>query len=348
MKFKTLSFAVLTSLSLIGCGGGSDHNNSNTDNNNTSNTHPPGNNGSTGNENQPNRQITQWSNFRTDYHYKNNVNLSLDITHTQFSIVNGKLYAILDDYDDQEIYLTTTGEYLAIGPINSQYGALLGDITVKNDQFTIYPYSKIGSKGLVFTHDNKRIDLSGKPVLVTIDPYLNWNVNYPQLNDNSFDPEFFNKLKGYQKLNFPQGSVCLQETKYTNNQSYLSLFQSSNDNKKLFEDYAASYLNHINHGYAKLTQFFNATAYLYSSDQNPENAQHGVANYQDNYYSAYLEQQGIEYDLAEYIQETKDKANNPNLSAEAKAAYLAYANDLSQGCDLYNDVAIKFLKQNIK
>lgn len=347
MKFKTLSFAVLTSLSLIGCGG-SDNNSDNSTNTNTGNNNNSNPNGSTGSGTQPNNQITQWSNFRTDYNYTNNVNISLDLSSAQFNIVNGKLYAVLDDYDDQEIYLTTSGEYLAMGPIDSKYGALLGDISVKNNQFTIYPYSKIGSTGLVFTQENQTIVLDGKPVLVAVDPYLNWDVNYPQFSYHKFDPAFLNTLKSYQKLSFPKGSVCLQETKYTNNQAYLTLFKSSNDNKQMFEDYAASYLNNVNHHYAKLTQFFNSTAYLYSYDQTTENAHDGVANYQGNYYATYLENKGAEYDLAAYIQDAKDQATDPTLSADEKAAHQALANDLSQSCDLYNDVAIQFLKQNIK
>ena len=272
----------------------------------------------------------------------------MDVTETEFNIVNGQLYAVLNDYDDQEIYLTNTGEYLGIGPIHSQYGALLGNIQINNDQFTIQPYSQTGAKGLIFNQENKRIDLSGKPVLVALEPYLNWNVNYPAYSSNTFEAGFLSKLKDYQKLTFPQGAVCLQETKYTNNQDYLTLFQSSNDNKKLFEDYATAYLNNVYHQYVKITQYLNATAYLYSYDQDPTNADYGVAEYQGRYYAAYKEAKGVEYDLAAYIQEAKDNAADPTLSAEEKAAYLAYANDLSQGCDLYNDVAIQFLKQNIK
>lgn len=336
MKFKTLSFAVLTSLSLIGCGGGSDSSNSTNQNANGSNG------------TQPNTQITQWSNFRIDYDYANNlqVNTSLDLTSAEFNIVNGKLYAVLDNYDDQEIYLTTSGEYRSMGPIHSQYGGLLGDITVQNDQFNIRPYSAINSTGLIFTQDNKKIDISGKPMLVTVDPHLNWNVNFPQITTVKFDNALLSKLRDYQKTTFPKGSICLQERKYTNNQRYLTLLQTSNNDKQTFDDYSSYYLN--NYNYVKLTQYFNSTAYLPSYDKTIENAQDGVANYQGQYYQAYLDHKGTEYDLAMNIKDVKDIANGPNLSAEVKAAYLSYANDLNQGCDLYNDVAIQFLKQNFK
>lgn len=339
MNIKTLSLAILTSFSLIACGGGSDHKNSDSssDNDHSNNTTTP-----------PSNSITQWSNFRLDYDNQNPTNTYLNIINVQFSIANGKLYAELEDYDEQEIYLTTTGEYLGIGPINSQYGALLGDITVNDDQFIIQPYSQIGSKGLTFTQDNKKIDLSNKSVLAAVDPYINWNVNYPQYSSQTFDPAFLSQLKGYQKLTFPQGSVCLQEEKYSNNQTYLHLYQSSDDNKQTFDRYAADYANHVNQSYIKFTQYFNATAYLYTPDSNAENAQDGVAEYQGQYLDAYLEKQGIEYNLAESIQEAKDHANQSNISAEDKSAYNAFADGLSQGCDLYNDVAIKFLKQNIK
>ena len=340
MNLKTLSIAISTSLMLIACGGGSSSNN---DVRNDNNANAP-----TDNNSSQNNQITRWSSFLLDYTHQNYINTGLDLINNEFNIVNGKLYGVMEDYDDQEVYLTTNGEYLGIGPIHSQYGALLGDITVSNDQFAIRPYSKIGSSGLIFTQNNKRIDLTGKPVLVTVSPDINWDAHYPEYSNNKIDAALLSKLKDYQKLTFPKGSVCLQQSKYTNNQAYLTLFQSSTDNKLRFENITTDYLNNVDTNYLKFTQYFNSIAYLYSYDKSQENAQGGVALYDGQYLSAYLERQGVEYDLSATIQEIKDAANDPDNTAEDKAAYLSYADDLSQGCDLYNDVAIQFLKQNIK
>lgn len=86
----------------------------------------------------------------------------LETINTEFNIVNHKLYIVLDNYDENEFYLTKDAEYRGFGPIHHHYAAEVGDITLSNDQFKISPYSAVGSKGLEFTQNTKKIEISAQ------------------------------------------------------------------------------------------------------------------------------------------------------------------------------------------
>lgn len=339
MKIKILSLIMSATL-LSACGGGSDgssQSNSPTPDENTQN-HP---------ETQPSTSDHQvWHTYRIDYWYDNQTgDNDFETIQSKLTIASGKLYAELDDYDDNEYYLTEDGEYRGFGPINSHYGAEVGDIKLEKNRFKVRPYSTLGSKGLEFTQDHIELDLSGQPVLAHVDPQLNVNVSdATQLS--KLPTPILNQLKNFQSLIFPAGSRCLQETQYANNQEYLTLYDLSLSHKNDFEHDEKSFHNQDPH-YYKVTGFNQAVSYLYSYDAKAEHADSGSALYLGQYFSSYLEKQGVEYNLAEDIQHIKETANLITDS-QNKAKELAYAEAKSKTCDLYNTTAADYLKKNVR
>lgn len=337
MNIKLLSLSLISTLMLSACGG-SDNN----DQKNQNNTQNPN------IDSNQNLTTQHWENFRLDQVYDSTGNIeNFEVINTQFNIVNGKLYAIYTDTENNEFYLTQEGEYRGFGPINNSYGAEVGDITVSDTQFKIRPYSPIGSKGLEFTQTHSKLDISGQSVLAALDPDLNWQIKYPQYVESSsaLSDQLIAKLKSYQALTFPQGSTCLHETEYANNQSYLVL--TDLEDQASFDADAKEYAE-LNKNYFKYTNFYNSVAYLYSYNGTESNANNGIATYKGLYYDTYKENAGIEFNLDKEIQTNKDLIAQSNYSNEEKSARLEAEDGMHKGCDLYNDVAIKFLKNNIK
>lgn len=339
MKFKILSFAIFSALMLSACGGSSDSSNSTSTSNNSTTTDSSNNNSNT---------AQQWEIFRIDYWYDQlNQFGDFNVLNTQITLVDGKAYATLDaDDDTNEIYLTTQGEYQTFGPTHSRYGTLMGEMTFSNNQLKLRPYSASGSTGLEFTSTVSKRDISGESMLATVDPELNWNLNYPQYSVKYSD-EINTKLKAYQALKFPAGSTCLLETQYSNNQEYLLLAEKDDEYQRLFKEYTERFTNQTKQEYFKLTKFKNVLAYHYSPDGTEANAFIGYAQYKDSYYSSSKVNAGVESNLADDIQSEKDLITN-NMSTEEKNARLAKADGLNKGCDLYNPIAASYLEQNLK
>lgn len=344
MKFKILSLAVFSALMLSACGGGSSDssNNTSTSNNSTSN------NSSTNNSNNTNT-AQQWETVRIDYWYDSYTQAAdFSLENTLITLVDGKSYADIEaDEDTNEIYLTEQGEYQTFGPTNSRYGALMGEMTFINNQIKLSPYSAIGSTGLEFTTTVNQRNIAGESVLATVDPELNWNLDYPQYSVKY--PDAINtKLKAYQALKFPAGSTCLQETEYSNNQEYLLLSEAENVYQQNFNEFVERFTNQTVQNYFKLTKFKNALAYHYSPDETEANAFTGYTQYKGAYYTSSKETAGVESNLANDIQLDKEQINQSNMSTDEKAARLTKADGLNKGCDLYNSVAANYLKQNLK
>lgn len=343
MKFKILSLAVFSALMLSACGGGSSDssNNTSTSNNSTSS------NSSTNNSNNTNT-AQQWETVRIDYWYDSYTQaVDFGVLNTKITLADGKAYATFDaDDDTNEIYLTEQGEYQTFGPTNS-YGALIGQMNFINNQIKLRPYSAIGSTGLEFTTTVAQRNIAGESVLSTVDPDLNWNLDYPQYSVKY--PDAINtKLKAYQALKFPAGSTCLQETEYSNNQEYLLLSEAEDVYQQGFNEYATAFASQTGQKYFKYTKFNNALAYHYSHDETEAHAFSGYTQYKGAYYTSSKETAGVESNLANDIQSEKERINQMNMSADEKTARLTKVDDLNKGCDLYNSVAANYLKQNLK
>lgn len=342
MKIKLLSLAVLTSLGLIGCGGGSNNDDpKNSNNNQDSNTSVDSN---------PSSTLQQWETFRLDELKDNNDQIeNYKKLNAQFNIINGKLYAIFDESDEyqdmNEFYLTQNGQYRGYGPTHNLYGKEVGDIVVTSTQFKIQPYSDIGSKGLEFLQTHKQLDISDKSVLAALDPMLSWNLKYSEWSPKL--PELVNnKLKSYQALNFPKGSTCLQISEHANNQEYLTLLDQADQSS--FEQYAEEFSDRLNKNYFKYSNFNTAIAYHYSYDADERSANSGITEYKGMYYHSEIEHAGVEYNLAQDMQEQKNYIAQSSYSTDEKAAMNELITGFNNSCDFYNNVAIKYLKDNIK
>ena len=343
MKFKILSLAVFSALMLSACGGGSSDssNNTSTSNNSTSS------NSSNNNSNNTNT-AQQWETVRIDYWYDSHTQaVDFGVLNTKITLADGKAYATFDaDDDTNEIYLTEQGEYQTFGPTNS-YGALIGQMNFINNQIKLRPYSAIGSTGLEFTTTVAQRNIAGESVLSTVDPDLNWNLDYPQYSVK-YPDEINTKLKAYQALKFPAGSTCLQETEYSNNQEYLLLSEAEDVYQQDFNEYATAFASQTGQKYFKYTKFNNALAYHYSHDETEAHAFSGYTQYKGAYYTSSKETAGVESNLANDIQSEKERINQMNMSADEKTARLTKVDGLNKGCDLYNSVAANYLKLNLK
>ncbi len=332
MKFKLSTF-LISSAMLAACGGGgsSDSNTQEEIVNPSDSTKTP--------------QIWETVRIERDEDY------NLRVTGSRMTFIDGKAYAIIKDENAQEtneLYLTENGEYQTFGPVNSNYGALMGDMTFINNQIKLYPYSQNGSKGFELTTTVKELNLEGENVLAVVDPKLNWQLDYPQYSRSTYPENVQSKLIALQKLKFPAGSVCLQETEYSNNQDYLLLTIDGNDYQKSFEQNVKSFDNQTEPGWMKkITGFNTAIAYHNKDSIKDENAYSGYAQYQNKYYPSFLENQRVEFNLSQSIEENKQQAQLAT-TAEEKSARLIYAESLNKGCDTYNTVAAAYLDKHLK
>lgn len=220
-------------------------------------------------------------------------------------------------------------------------------MTFINNQIKLRPYSAIGSTGLEFTTTVAQRNIAGESVLSTVDPDLNWNLDYPQYSVK-YPDEINTKLRAYQALKFPAGSTCLQETEYSNNQEYLLLSEPEDVYQQGFNEYATAFSSQTGQKYFKYTKFNNALAYHYSHDETEAHAFSGYTQYKGAYYTSSKETAGVESNLANDIQSEKERINQMNVSVDEKTALLTKADGLNKGCDLYNSVAANYLKQNLK
>lgn len=330
MQLKSLSLSIITALTLMGCGGGEGGSSSDYT-------------GTNAGAAEENKDFQQWHYFELDGGYA--VNEALEFVHQVITLDHGNLYLQDDSPEiDNDYLITQDGVYQDFGPQNSKYGYEAGTGTLNNLLFSQKPYSPVGSSGLMFTTQFKKIDLSGKNALATLESRDQWEIaNSPNA---SFDPtrqSYYNKVKN---LNFPAGSSCLQDTLRSNNQENLYLYTNGSTLKDYgFDDYAKKYAENNSHIFKKT--YKDTIAYLYSDDSTEAGASYGAAEYQGNYYGAGRYLKGVEYSLAQYIQEEKDQLDTSLTEAERKLA-IEEIETLNNQCSWYNDTAAKFIQANMK
>jgi hypothetical protein len=328
MKLKYLSLSIITAFTLVGCGGGgSDSIYQGID---------------TGSA-QENKDFQQWHYFEIDGGYA--VNEPLQFTHNLITLDQGKVY-IQDESPtpDNDILVTQDGVYQDLGPKNSKYGYLTGTGSLNNLVFTHKPYSPIGSTGLIFSTNFKRIDLSGKNVLATLESRDQWEIaNNPNANFSAQRLAYYNSVKD---LTFPVGAYCLQVSIHSNNQEHLYLYSSDNsDEKYSFDSYAADYAQNDQHIFKKT--YKDTLVYLYSYDSTDVNATYGAAEYKGSYYGAGRSLKEIEYSLAQYIQEQKDNLSSKLTDAEHQLA-VQEIESANNECSWYNNTAAQLIQNSIK
>ncbi|OTG72346.1 hypothetical protein B9T26_10465 [Acinetobacter sp. ANC 4169] len=325
MKLKYLSLSIITAFTLVGCGGGgSDSIYQGID---------------TGSA-QENKDFQQWHYFEIDGGYNDD---ALSLNYSIGTIDQGKIYDQNNFEYDNDLTITQNGIYQDFGPKDSKYGYFVGTGSFKNLVLTHQHYSPIGSTGLVFTSTYKKIDLSGKNVLATLEPEHQWDLsNEPTVNFGTVRNTYYNRVKD---LTFPAGAYCMQQLTYSNNQENL-LAYSNGDEKQYFDDYAAQYSQNAQSRIFKKT-YKDTVSYLYSSEGTDADAAHGYAEYKGQYYEVARNAKGLQYSLADEIQNEKDNLPSTLTDADRKLAIqrIESQNNL---CTWYNDTASTFIQNNMK
>ena len=329
MKLKYLSLSIITALTLVGCGGsGSDSTYQGTDSGSA----------------EENKDFQQWHYFEIEAGYA--VNEPIEFIHNIMTLDQGNVY-VQDNAPtpDNDILVTQDGVYQELGPKNSKYGYLAGTGSLNNLVFTHKPYSPVGSTGLVFTTNFKKIDLSGKNALATLESRDQWDiVNNSIPNISAQRLAYYNSVKD---LTFPAGAYCLQVSIRSNNQENIYLYTSDeSDEKFAFDGYAAGFAQPNQTKIFKKT-YKDTIAYLYSDDGTEAGATYGAAEYKGDYYGAGRYLKGVEYSLAQYIQEQKGKLSSTLTEAERKLA-IEEIETLNNECSWYNDTAAQFMQNSMK
>lgn len=327
MQPKSLSLSIFTAITLIGCGGGGGSSSDSSVNNNP-------------NTPEENNDFQQWEFFEINGGYNDDA-LSLD--YSTGTINQGKIYDQNDFENGNDLTITQNGIYQDFGPKDSKYGYLVGTGSFKGLVLTHQHYSPIGSTDLVFTSTYKKIDLSGKNVLATLEPEHQWDLtNKSTVNFGTVRNAYYNRVKD---LTFPAGAYCMQQLTYSNNQENLLAFSNGNE-KKYFDDYAAQYSQNTQGRIFKKT-YKDTVAYLYSYEGNDADATHGYAEYKGQYYEVERHAKGLQYSLADEIQNEKDNIQSSLTDAERKLAIqrIESQNNL---CTWYNKTASTFIQNNMK
>lgn len=327
MQLKSLSLSIFTAITLIGCGGGGGSSSDSSVNNNP-------------NTPEENNDFQQWGFFEINGGYNDDA-LSLD--YSTGTINQGKIYDQNDFENGNDLTITQNGIYQDFGPKDSKYGYLVGTGSFKGLVLTHQHYSPIGSTDLVFTSTYKKIDLSGKNVLATLEPEHQWDLtNKSTVNFGTVRNAYYNRVKD---LTFPAGTYCMQQLTYSNNQENLLAFSNGNE-KKYFDDYAAQYSQNTQGRIFKKT-YKDTVAYLYSYEGNDADATHGYAEYKGQYYEVERHAKGLQYSLADEIQNEKDNIQSSLTDAERKLAIqrIESQNNL---CTWYNNTASTFIQNNMK
>ena len=327
MKIKLLSFAVLSSILLSACGGGSSGSDSNTG-------------GSTGGGSTSGSQ--QWTSYEigTTATGPNQEKMVIDKDVT--TIKDGKTYYkntnSLNLEDMYSITVTASGLYDDVNaPVDNTLGRLIGTTTIQNNRWSFTPYSSIGSKDLTLNTQYKTIDLSGKPLLQFLAPADYLIITKGITNIKTIDNTTLNFYKTFANATFPAGSTCMQVQSMENNAEHLELYADLTDQdeqnyyKEQWNDYRVSQ-------HSILKNMKDTTAYLQSEDDETT----GYALYKNQYYGADLVTKGSEFNINDYKKLLdayyKDKKDTAELLKTA----------LDSSCHYYNPTAAQSISTAVK
>ena len=329
MKIKTLSFAILTSLSLIGCGGGS----SNSDNNSTT-----GNTGNTGNSNLTTPEFQQWTSFYVDEYSEDQLDYEIE----QSTFENGKAYLKVEEttgWDSRNTFFLTSNGLYEAGAVHQNYGKLQGTVLSNNNTWKQIPNSPINSSGLSVTTTFKVIDIGGKKMAPLFNP-ANHIVHkyglFETYHMGTLGKKFYEKLA---QTDFPAGAKCIQYQDIVNSEDYIELYKSSlNPNLQPYLQSEWKKVS-VDLDYSKKT-FKDAIAYIEDDEET------GLAQYQNNIYEVDFYKKGTLFNAESEINELKKiLADAPTEDRK----YLQELIDLQQAsCSMFNDTASKALHEQIQ
>lgn len=336
MKIKTLSFAILSSILLSACGGGS----GSSDSDSSANIKTPS------TDNRPANQT--WSQIELSEDTSGSTTSTLGYDKYTITIKDGLYYAKseshlgrTDSNDDKSFFVTKDGIY-EDGPTDSRYGINVGTVQGSPEKLFLKPYSPIGSKGLVFTQDNKVIDISGQPLNTTISPYDNWliknNFNY----QNRIDESVLRFYSLNQSKKFPAGSKCLVVTKAETNQEYLELYNDTINDPEYSRIWNLEAIKPANDS-TKII-YKDTTAYISYQYQEYDT----YAKVKNDIFAGYKYNKGIEYLLSEEIADAKEEINQNNtLSNAEKLKLIEYSELANNACIFYNETATQTINRAI-
>ncbi|NNP73041.1 hypothetical protein A7P53_10720 [Acinetobacter defluvii] len=333
MKIKALSFAVLSSIMLAACGGS----NSDDSSNNTTGNGQTGGNTSVSNG--------QW----TSYDFYTNQKDGYFIDKEVLTLKDGKAYSKETSTDPsyhsyKGLTVTIDGLYDEVNaPLDTELGHYSGTVQASNTQWTLNPYSSIGSKGLQYTTKYTTLNLSGKNLLEAISPSAYYAITQNLTDKFPVQHDLLDLYTTISKVKFPEGSSCLQLKEFSNTQEYLDLDADLN-NKEQQNTLAQSWLSWKNDKTATLRNFKDTTAYLKADTFSNES--YGYALYKNNYYSAFLTQKGVEFNMDESLKDYEDDLKNGTPEEKLRATYLLAA--AKNVCHLYNEKAAQTIASTVK
>ena len=319
MKLNILVLSTITLLSLTACGGGGGSSSSN------SNTNE--------NPSIPSSSFQQWSTFDLDSESD-----SLSYDSDTATIDNGKLYT---SFSNDSFMVTAKGLYDE-GPVHTTYGYLNGNISIKNNVWTLSPYSSINSSGLKITTTMKSYNIENESMASKVDPYNYWLLkNNLSDSGNYISNKALRYLTAISKVNFPAGSSCLQLNKVSNSEQYLELIDTPDGYEQGF---LANWWSELStEKDAKKYIMKDTIAYTLVDEEYQE--EYGVAQYKNRFYDAYPSPKGVEFNMQDLIKSI-DNEVNASTNATQKAQLLELKQLLESSCNFYNEVAIKAINQS--
>ena len=331
MKIKILTLCI-SALLLSACGGGGG---SSSTESSTPFPSPSPENPKQPTQPQPNTALQQWHLIDLEEHLRSSSALrEFELYSNVLSFSDGKFYTL---EDGEALYFTADAIYKENALTKGKYGYEYGSGSITDEAMTIRPRSTLGKEKLEFTNYIKKIEISGNDLLSRLQPELNWELNHLSLDElqRNISVQNLNTLQALQKLKFPQGSVCLQQQAYANNQAYIVADIEYEQEQQGFLDYAKLYATDPN--ILKFT-YMNSLSYINKADSTS-----GYTEYQNRYYRSEYNEKGIQYSLTDALEKQRQQLQQLDLSAAEKTARLALIDQIAEGCTYYNQTAADYI-----
>ena len=327
MKIKVLSFAIISTLLLTACGGGDDSTSASND----------------GGEKPDTSANQTWHNIYIDESYSGPNEGKLGYNEDVMTLLDGKSYSkntntlYQDDNTDRSFIVTQDGVY-EDGDVNATYGVRTGNITISDNTWTMIPYSKIGSTGLKFTNTYKSINLDGKSLSQTINPYDMWAIKNGLTEDYPVSTLMQNFYAKNIDTKFPKGSTCLQLVKESGNQEYIELQNATENNSSVENIWNKLAANPE----SEKKLYKDTTAYISYANSEADT----FAKYKDKFFSGHYYSKGTSFLFEDMIKELIDDSSH--LTGQDKLIANEYIDAAKNECMLYNDTASKTIHSSIQ
>lgn len=283
----------------------------------------------------PNTTLQQWHLIELEENHASSSQLrEFELYSNVLSFSDGKFYTL---ENGDAMYLTEDAVYKAHDLPKGKYGYEYGSGSITDEAMTIRLRSTLGKEKLEFINYVKKIDISGNSLLPRLQPELNWELNSLSLDElkRNISVQDLNTLQALQKLKFPQGSMCLQKQASANNQAYIVADIEYERDQQGFLDYAKQYgtnPNILKFNYMNITSYINTGNYTW-----------GYTEYENGYYWSEYNEKGIEYSVADDLEQKRQQVQQLDLTAAEKTARLELIDQIAEGCTYYNKTAADYI-----